>query len=625
MRNILKSLIVLQLFLYLSFVSGFTQDFVLSENVMVEMRDGIKLATDIYLPSSYTPENGTSYPVIFHRTPYDKSSGSAADAEFFCRHGYAVIFQDCRGRYQSEGTFTKYINEPNDGYDAIAWIAGQAWCNGQIGMRGGSYVAHVQAGAAKLNPPALKTIVVNVGGTSNGWNHAIRNHGAFALKQLTWAFSNLEKETANPVIKKHMQAQSVADWFTVLPLKKDLNPLSVSPEFEDYIFEMMTHSVYDDYWKQMGVNWEEYYPQTSDIPMIHISGWYDNYCQTAIDNYLGLSAINKSPVHLLMGPWMHGTTDKTYAGDVDFGSAAAIPDFDLEWHLRWYNQFLKGEKEQVDIENPVQIFVMGTGDGSKNSEGRLQHGGYWIKSRTWPLPDTRYVNYYLHENGRLSPELPLEDEKAFSYIFDPADPCPTIGGSMAASAPLWVGGAFHQSEKAYEGNPTQGYFGSKAPYLPLKTRKDVLVYQTEVLANDVQIVGPIKVVLHASSDAPDTDFTAKLIDVYPPSEDFPQGFEMNITDGIVRARFRETREKEMLMKPGVIYEFTIEPFSTANVFKKGHRIRLDISSSNFPRFDVNPNTGEPLGLNTREQKATNTIYHHIEKPSYIVLPLVEMN
>jgi putative CocE/NonD family hydrolase len=621
----IKSGFILIILFYIPLNLANAQSYKLLDNVMVKMRDGVQLATDIYLPANNNSNNTNKYPVIFHRTPYNKIRNAAADAEFFCKHGYVVIFQDCRGRYKSEGVFTKYINEPNDGYDAIAWIAGQSWCNGKIGMRGASYVAHVQAGAAKLNPPNLKTIVVNVGGTSNGWEHAIRNHGAFALKQITWAFSNLRKETDDPVIRMHIEQQSVSDWFAVLPLKKELNPLSVSPEFEDYIFEMMTHGVYDDYWKQMGMNWKEYYVQTSDIPMIHISGWYDNYCQTAIDNYVGLSQIKKSPVHLLMGPWMHGTTNKTFAGNVDFGQEAAIPDFNYEWHLKWYDQFLKGEPNNVDLEHPVKIFVMGTGDGSKNSEGRLNHGGYWIKSKDWPLPNTQFVNYYLHDNGRLSPAVPGSDEKKVSYIFDPQNPCPTIGGSMAASEPLWVGGAYHQCEKEYNGDPTEGYFGSKPPFLPLKTRKDVLVYQTDVLTEDVQVIGPVKVVLHVSSDAPDTDFTAKLVDVYPPSKDFPDGFEMNITDGILRSRFRESPEKEVLMEKGVIYEITIHPFSTANVFKKGHRIRLDISSSNFPRFDVNPNTGEPLGLNTTEQKAENTIYHHKEKASYIVLPLVQIN
>jgi uncharacterized protein len=593
--------------------------YTVSKNQMVPMRDGVLLATDIYFPKGFKGK----LPVIFHRTPYNKEKGIGEVTQFFCKHGYIVIFQDCRGRYQSQGSFIKYVNEPQDGYDAVEWIAQQPWSNGKIGMRGGSYGAHVQAGAAKLNPPHLSTIVCTVGGTSNGWDHAIRNHGAYALKQITWAFSNLRNETEDPVVKEMMENENVADWFTALPLKKGCNPLSVSPEFEDYVLNMWQHGDYDDYWKQMGFNWMEYYGQTSDIPMMHMSGWYDNYCQTAIDNYLGLSKIKKSPIRLLIGPWMHGTTDLSYAGDVDFGQGSLMLDYYFEWHLKWYNCYLKGEKNEISKALPVKVFVMGTGDGHKDENGRLFHGGYWKSAEAWPFPGTRNVNYYMYSDGSLSDQEPGNDEKPVTYTFDPSHPVPTIGGSMAASKPLWVGGAFHQREKPFEGDPEKGFYGSREPYLPLKARKDILVYQTAPLERDVTVAGPIVVKLHASSDALDTDFTAKLIDVYPPSKDFPEGFEMNITDGIIRARYRDTPEKAQLMEPGEVYEFVIEPFSTANVFKKGHRIRLDISSSNFPRFDVNPNTGEPLGKNIRMQKANNTIYHSQMQPSYIILPIID--
>ena len=591
------------------------------KNVMVPMRDGVRLATDIYRPARNGSPVEEKLPMILHRTPYNKNNADKSP-EFFCRQGYLVVFQDCRGRYASEGVFTKYVHEPEDGYDAIEWLAKLPYCNGNIGMRGASYGAHVQAGAAKLNPPQLKTIVVKVGGTSNGWDHAIRNHGAFALKQLTWAFSNIRKETDDPVIKELFTREKIGDWFQTLPLKRGRNPLAVSPNFEDYIFEMMTRTDYDDYWKQMGVNWVEYYEQTSDIPMIHCSGWYDNYCGSAIDNYVGLSKLKKSPVRLLMGPWIHGSFEDTASGDVEFGPAAAIPSYEYEWHLQWYDHFLKGKENGVGEESPVKLFVMGTGDGHKDENGRLYHGGFWRTADQWPLPETEFTRYYFHGNGVLSPEAPKKDEAPITYTFDPTHPVPTIGGSMAASKPLWTGGAFDQREREYTGDPERGFYGSRPPYLPLKSRHDVVVYQTEPLKEAVEVVGPIVVTLHASSNRLDTDFTAKLIDVYPPSADFPSGFEMNLTDGILRARYRNSPEKQELMEPGKIYEFTIKPFGTANVFKKGHRIRVDISSSNFPRFDVNPNTGEPLGLNRRTVPAENTIDHDAAHPSYVVLPII---
>jgi putative CocE/NonD family hydrolase len=220
--------------------------------------------------------------------------------------------------------------------------------------------------------------------------------------------------------------------------------------------------------------------------------------------------------------------------------------------------------------------------------------------------------------------MPPADDRPDTYAFDPRHPVPTIGASTAASAPVFAGGAFDQRERPFTGNMQTGFFGSQPPYLPLKARSDVLVYQTPPLVNDVTVAGPIRVRLFASSSAVDTDFTAKLIDVYPPTVDYPAGFEMNLTDGILRARYRGGSKLQRLMKPGEVYEFDIDPFPTANIFKKGHRIRLDISSSNFPHFDVNPNTGEPLGLNRRTAIAVNTVYHDARRSSYVVLPIVKL-
>jgi putative CocE/NonD family hydrolase len=594
------------------------------ENVMIPMRDGIKLAADIYRPTVQGTLVEEKLPVLLQRTPYDKKKAEYVEqGRFFTRHGYVVVIQDCRGRYKSEGAFTKYQNEPKDGYDTVEWLAGNLpYGNGEIGMWGLSYGAHVQACAAKLHPPHLKTLVVNMGGTSNGWDHAVRNHGAFELKQLTWAFTQVAEETEDPLVKDMLTIEDVGEWFQALPWRKGLNPLSVVPNFEKYIFEMMTHGDYDDYWKDMGSNWMEYYRQTADIPMIHISGWYDAYCGTAIQNYLGLSRIEKSPVRLLIGPWLHGEVTQTFSGEVDFGSDAVIPDFYREWQGRWFDHFLKGKKNGVGEEPAIKLFIMGTGDGHKDENGRLSHGGYWRTEKDWPLPGTQFTNYYFHGDGSLSPTLPGSNEPPTTFTYDPRHPVPTIGGSMAASRPLFVGGAFDQREKEFAGDPEKGFYGSRPPYLPLKARPDVVVFQTEPLREDVEVSGPVVIKLHASSTAVDTDFTAKLIDVYPPSKDFPCGFEMNLTDGIIRARYRNSSQKQELMEPGKVYLFTIEPFGTANVFKKGHRIRIDISSSNFPKFDCNPNTGEPLGQNRRVVRADNTVYHDQARPSHVILPLI---
>jgi putative CocE/NonD family hydrolase len=259
---------------------------------------------------------------------------------------------------------------------------------------------------------------------------------------------------------------------------------------------------------------------------------------------------------------------------------------------------------------------MGGGDGRKDANGRLYHGGRWISAPSWPLPETRFTRYYFHGDGSLSERIPTESESKTTYTFDPRDPVPTLGGAFSSTGPVFEPGAYHQEER-------EGIYGAKPPYLPLSARPDVVVFQTEPLASDVEVVGPIVVQLHASSTSLDTDFTAKLVDVHPPSSDFPSGFEMNLTDGILRARYRNGPERQQLMNPGEIYRFEIEPFPTANVFKRGHRIRVDISSSNFPRFDVNPNTGEPLGMNRRMENGDNTLYHDALRPSHVVLPIVE--
>ena len=354
------------------------------ENLMVPMRDGVRLATDIYRPSREGALVTQPLPIVIHRTPYDKKRpSSVASAEYFASHGFVSVVQDARGRFASEGVFTKYIGEGEDGYDAVEYLATLPYGNGKVAMYGTSYAAHAQANAAKLRPPHLETIVVNMGGLSNGWDHKIRNHGAFEMQQLTWAFRNLASETKDPVIRRMLEQERVEDWLTALPLRKGLNPLSVAPNFEDFILTMLTDSDYSDYFMHPDVNWVEYYEQTADIPMLLVSGWYDSYAGGTVQNYLGLSRYHDGPIHLLMGPWTHGGNTRSYAGEVEFGAEAALDDFYREFHLRWFDRHLKSSHVEEEPEAPVRIFVMGTGDGHRDSEGRMFHGGYWRNGRAF--------------------------------------------------------------------------------------------------------------------------------------------------------------------------------------------------------------------------------------------------
>jgi putative CocE/NonD family hydrolase len=353
-----------------------------------------------------------------------------------------------------------------------------------------------------------------------------------------------------------------------------------------------------------------------------MSSWYDPYARTASDNYAALSTRKTATVRLILGPWTHGDRSSTYAGDVDFGPEATLDGQlaadHLELRRHWFDRWARGIENGVDDEPAVRIFVMGGGSGRRTPDERLDHGGRWRAEADWPLPGTRFTPYYLHGDGSLSPAEPVAGAAPRAYTYDPRHPVPTIGGTISSGEPVMSGGAYDQREEPR-------FFGSRPPYLPLATRPDVLVFQTPPLAEDVEVTGPIVVRLWVASNCPDTDFTAKLIDVHPPNEDYPQGFAMNLTDGILRMRYRDSWEKPALMTPGEVYEIAITPFPTSNLFLRGHRIRLDVSSSNFPHFDINPNTGGPEGRDQSVRIATNRVYVDRDHPSQIVLPIVPAN
>jgi len=598
---------------------------------MVPMRDGVRLATDAYLPEGAGP-----WPVILERTPYGKTTpsrsertptnpkamGRAEVAEFFVKRGYVVVYQDCRGRYKSEGEFVKYLSDGNDGYDTCAWILKQPWCNGKIGTMGLSYAAHTQGALGSAGAPGVAAMFLDSGGFSNAYQGGIRQGGAFELKQATWAFSNADDSPEiqrDSVKRAALKAIDIRDWFTRLPWKRGESPVTLAKEYEDYLFEQWEHGEFDDYWKQLGIYAAGFYDQFVDAPMVHMSSWYDPYPRTATDNYIALSKKKKSVVRLILGPWTHGDRQLTYAGDVDFGPAATIdgnvaPSF-LELRARWFDRWLKGIRNGVDAEPKVRLFVMGGGSGKKNTAGRMEHGGRWRAERDWPIPDAKWTPHYLHRIGALSLEKQGEDFTWDEFAFDPRTPVPSIGGTITSGAPVMVGGAFDQRE-----GPR--FFGSREPYHALADRDDVLVFQTPPLADDVEVTGPITANLWISSNCPDTDFTIKLIDVHPPNADYPEGFAMNLTDGILRVRYRDSWEKPSLMTPGEVYKIKVEAFPTSNRFMRGHRIRLDISSSNFPHFDVNPNTGEPEARATTTRVATNRVYLDRARPSHVVLPVI---
>jgi putative CocE/NonD family hydrolase len=606
------------------------------------MRDGTRLTADVYRPAVEGIPEIDPLPALLERTPYGKRDPERAQrARCFARHGYIVVLQDCRGCFDSEGDLYFLKNEPLDGYDTVEWISRQPWCNGKVGTYGTSYAAWTQLALATQNPPHLCCMFPIMGGW-NGHTSTVRHGGAMELRFMAWAFwhSALNRNRAlkrDPWIDRALNLADFRYWLNKMPIRKDETALALVPNYERWMLDIFQHGDYDDFWKQPGFAFDEYLHQLADVPIFLCGGWYDSYTRATLEAFVALYKHKKGPIRVMMGAWTHGTytTELSCAGDVEFGPSAPVESID-KLHLDWFNRWLKGRQNGIDKEPSVRIFVMGGGTGSKTKDGRLDHGGQWRDERAWPLPLTQYTRFYLHANRILSPQFPDNESPSTTYVFDPSNPVPTLGGNFSSldylkpyppnvkaelipsslrREPITPNGGFDQRE-------SPRFFGCKPPYLPLSARSDVLVFQTSPLEQDTEVTGPIQVQLWASSSAVDTDFTAKLLDVYPSTQDYPEGYALNISDSIIRARYRNSRGKAELMKPGEICEFIIVLYPTSNLFKKGHRIRLDISSSNFPRFDVNPNTGELLGSEQKKNVAENTIYHNSEHASHIVLPIV---
>ena len=569
-------------------------------NVPILMRDGVTTYADIFRPQAEG-----KVPALLQRTPYDKSSPAsrtgAMDAIRAASHGYAVVIQDVRGRYSSEGDFYTFFNEMNDGYDSVEWISSQSWCDGKVGMYGASYVGATQWLAAKSGAPSLAGIAPGVTASNyqEGWAW---QGGAFELGfNLSWAMGSLTAANWGALSRRYhfddddfnrllAAKDGLTEWFQYLPM-------SEMPQFKGerapYYYDWLAHPEYDDYWKQVSI--EESHADIA-IPAYNFGGWYDIFMGGTIRNYqrmreLGASDLARSGQRLTIGPWIHGGSPPSVSGEYNFGTRAAGAAIDLMGDvLRFYDHVLLGEDNGFADDRPVRLFVMG-----ENA---------WRREDEWPLSRAVETAYYLHSEGRanslngdgaLSVETP-GDQPSDSYVYNPVNPVPTVGGGLCCDPAFMANGAYDQ--RWVEG------------------REDVLVYSTPPLAEDVEVTGPVSVTLFASSSAVDTDFTAKLVDVEP------SGYARNLTDGIIRARYRNPRQPAELIAPGDIIEYTIDLWATSNLFKKGHRIRVEISSSNFPRFDRNMNTGAPIGSDVEFQPALQTIYHTSEYPSRLTLPVV---
>jgi putative CocE/NonD family hydrolase len=564
-------------------------------NVPTPTRDGTVLSADVYLPQ---PEG--RYPVLLQRTPYDKTLpaiGLMADPLRLAGAGYAVVVQDTRGRWSSEGEFRLFRDEIEDGYDAVEWCAAQPWSNGRVGMYGVSYVGVTQWLAAMARPPHLVTIMPALSAASahNGWTH---RGGAFELGfnlSLTLLFFALEtaaKAAAPPgrIAEIVAAIDDLPGSFARLPPRDQPALADIAP----YYFDWLDHPDDDEFWSPWKI--EDSYGRV-EVPALHIGGWYDIFLDGTIRNFVGMRSEGATPEarrgqKLVVGPWSHGIPWLANpVGDVDFGLASTGAAAELEaLQLRWCEYWLKGVDNGVLDEPPVRIFVMGA--------------NVWRDEYEWPLARTSFDDYFFHSGGRanschgdglLTREVPGA-EPPDGYTFDPRDPVPTRGGGLCCSPGYNRGGAFDQR--------------------CVEARSDVLVYTTPPLVEDVEVTGPIRVTLWASSSARDTDWTAKLVDVEP------DGFARNLTDGIIRARYRDSFAAPSLLEPDAIYRYEIDLPETSNLFRAGHRIRVEISSSNFPRFDRNPNTGRRVAADGELRCAAQRVYHDGEHPSGIRLPVI---
>ena len=621
-----------------------------SLDVMVPMRDGVRLATDIYRPAlpDGSPKPGR-FPVILTRTSYDKSNPVMQVepvGKYFARRGYVVAIQDLRGRGNSQGV-GDYHHRANpreglDGHDTVEWLAAQPWSTGRVGMVGSSHSGCVQNVAAIHRPPHLSALWVDVAPiTAHGWES--RSGGAQRLHMVPALFLHAYDAAEirdDAVARKRIEDGAIAmrSFLQHMPYKREQTPLAAVPNLETVLMRYQHFDGLDPWWTQEVLDQKSRLDRYADIPTVFSTGWYDCFVAEVTWQFAEMARRSASPQRLIVGPWNHGgmRAGASRIGEVEFGPDAAWGNavYNPE-RLRWFDRWLKDVETGVEADPPVRLFVMGGGAGGRDRGGALVHGGRWIAAQSWPPADTAPVEFLLSSGGRLEDAETAIEDATIAWTHDPARPVPTIGAAVAAffewmelppgadpaylngrarMRPILPDGPMHQRERPE-------LLGCAAPFPLLSQRADVQVFQTAPLDEAVEIAGPVRLRLFVSTSARDTDFVAKLVDVHPPTPDDPEGFHMNLTDAILRMRFRNGPERPDPVEPGRIYEIEIELPPTANRFARGHRIRLDVASSNFPQFDVNPGTGEPLGRHTQRVPARNAIHVGPAHPSRLTLSL----
>ena len=534
-------------------------------DVRVPMRDGVTLSADIYRPNTTDP-----VPVILVRTPYDNGvAGQVAAGKKWAARGYAYVVQDVRGRGESDGTFYPLVTEAKDGYDTIEWLAHQPWSNGRVGMMGGSYLGWVQVYAAGLNPPGLKAIIPSVTPPDPDRNFPVQ-FGAYEPSTLSW-LAAISGKTMQDISQHDLRSV-----YSALPLYDADNLLGRTfPAWRDWL----DHPTRDAYWDAQAY---QKLLLNSTIPMFHVSGWYDDVLVGTTENFVNL---NGHPNQFLMiGPWGHHINENRKIGAIDFGPRALVNVDSL--YLRWFDRWLKGSSNGAEQDPRVRIFRIGD--------------NRWLDEKEWPLARTRYVRYYLSSGGKANSRfgdgrldtLPAAGPEPDHYRADPMNAFPFVTDD-----------AFSQ-------------IGGPDDYRTVEQRKDVLVYTTAPLPRPLDVCGPLAVKLFAASSAKDADWATKVIAVRP------DGFALRLNDGLVRARFRQGRDREVMLTPGQVEEYQIDNWSTCIRLGVGWMLRLEVASHAFPKFDRNMQTGGPIGKEATGIVAAQTVYHDRERASYLLVPVV---
>lgn len=557
----------------------------IEKHVAIPMRDGVITYADVYRPA-----DGAVVPGIVTRTPYDKEVGLsglpvAPSPQKLAERGYAVVMVDTRGRFSSQGEFTPFVHEGLDGYDTIEWTAAQPWCDGNVGIQGPSYLGATTMLAARERPPSLRCAIpiITADDYYDGW---VYQGGAYQLGFGTlWgmglaAAQYLRRDHGlDPAYAETLTAalQGAPASLAALPLERIGGFADAAPWWRDWL----DHDAQDDYWNAIRPS-ADY--ARFEVPMLHVGGWFDIFGIGTVRNFRGLTAAGRAPQSLIMGPWAHTSYDR-YLGEMNFGPTGAAAFAGV---IGAYNQFFDRHLKGGTADLPaVRYFVMGANE--------------WRTADAWPPPEATARGFYLHSaggansargDGALSADRPGGNEPADRYLYDPLRPVPTEGGPTLQAQ---VGLPGPRDQRAIE------------------ARDDVLCYTSEPLAQPFTIAGPVTVTLWATTDAPDTDWTAKLVDV------LPDGRAVSLTDGIIRACFRDSLAARVPVTPNEPTRYTIDLANTAHRFGRGHRLRLEVSSSNFPRFQPNPNTGRPAASETAPRPAVQHVLHDGDRPSCLEL------